>query len=362
MRRLFAIFVIFAIVGSSILVHSQMRGPNEAMRYADVLAEYEPFKKLGLDAEKAWATLIPFYPLATSDGEPLSARKINHLVEIYLHSRDLAPCGHKEQHETIGTPCSFSQGTELRNLYVRVLKSLHEKKAIDGRALLYMLEQEPKSWDLNESHFIFDGKIIKSKVDITDDMVAAKRKALVGEGFQTAVDWSNEEIRRALLRNEKGVTFEEMDKEINAARGDAARTFINFVIRPLFLVINHKAATYGGSLDGLPEFVSKNLGRSLRLEEVKKLKEENPSIFVSAPTKVAEEPVVTAAMAALPKVSLSKEGPKEIAKMPPPKVVQEKTKIVKVNKIEKAPAVKPVASDGFARAYGGSRFGVTWGR
>ena len=375
MRRLFAISVFFSIViGSSILVHSQMRGPNEAMRYADVFSEYEPFKKLGLDADKAWAALIPFYPLAPKDGEPLSARKINHLVEIYLHSRELAPCGHKEQHETIGTPCSYSQGTELRNLYVRVVQTLHEKGAIDGRALLYLLEQEPKNWGMKESHFIFNGKIIKSKVDITDDMVAAKRKALVAEGFQTAVHWSNEEIRRALLRNEGGLTIEDIDKEIAAARGDAARTLINFVIRPLFLVINHKAPTYAGSLDGLPDFIGKNLGRSLRIEEVKKLQKECPAIFVSAPPKTKEEPIVNAAMAALPKVALtsfSKTKP-EVVKAPPvvaqvaPKAVahkvQQKTKIVKVNKIEKTPIAKPASSDGFARAYGGSRFGVTWGR
>ena len=388
MRRLFAIFVFFSIVvGSSILVHSQMRGPNEAMRYADVLAEYEPFQKLGLDAEKAWAALIPFYPLAPKDGEPLSARKINHLVEIYLHSRNLAPCGHKEEHETIGTPCSFSRGTELHNLYVRVLYSLYEKSAIDGRTLLYLLEQEPENWGLKESHFIFNGKIIKSKVDITDDMVAAKRKALVAEGFQTAVHWSNEEIRRSLLRNESGVTIEDIDKEIAAARGDAARTLINFVIRPLFLVINHKDATYAGSLDGLPEFISKNLGRSLRIEEVKKLRQKSPEIFVAAETKAKEEPMVNAAMAALPQVALTSfnkpkpvvpkvntqvtaappvvapqvEAPKVIAKVAPPKVLQTE-KIVKINKIEKAPVRKPASSDGFARAYGGSRFGVTWGR
>jgi len=360
MRHAFALLVALSVVGSSWLVYSQPRGTSEVMRYADVVAEYEPFARLGISAPKAWEAVVPLYPLVSGGGGgSVDPRKVNHLVEIYLRSHGLEACGHAAAHETMGTPCSFSKGTELRNLFVRVVRAMYERRALNGRAVLYLLEQEPEPWGPDEAWFLYDGRIVSSEVTITDEHVARKRQEFIAQGFQTAGEWSNEEIRRALLRADAGESLAGVDEAIGAARGDATRTMVNFLVRPLFLLLHCQDATYEGKLAGLPAFVAENLGRDLQVGAVQDVRE----ALAQEKAPVVAEEIVAAAVEPLPDVKvevLAAETP-TAPMVAATAAEEEKTQDKKEEKQEEKTEQTP-AAPAFARAYGGTRFNVGWGR
>jgi len=336
MRSIFGFVVVIVVVLSSLLVYSAERTASGMMAHFDLFAEDASMKTLGVDSKQAWDSVLSLFP-SLPGRDSVDPRRAVHLVEIYLRSRGLAACGHARPHETAGTPCSFSQGTALALLYEGLLGSLRERGAIDDRSYLYLRESEPATWEETTTHFFFEGRILPASIEVSDSDVVARREELVKQGFQTAIHWPTEEIRRSLVQSQQGETLEQIDSLLGISRGVLKRSIVNTIVRPLYLLSHFADQTYEGGLEDLPRFVSENLDKPTRSPE-------SAISFVPArsPEPAAPRAVPEPEPAALSAVSESKNA--EVIVLPRPS----------------QPA--RTQGDGFARAYGGTRFRVGWGR
>lgn len=371
--RYIVAFLVFGLLASwSVLVHSYSRTATDILKYDNLLKDCQPLQKLFVDSSRGWKALASFYPPSLMEkfaeakkNIPAGGRlvidpqQINHLVEIYLRSHSLSACGHKEVHETVGTPCSVSKGTEFSRLYEDVLSVMYKGGAMDSRALLYLLESEPANWSIDEPYFFMKDRIVPSTVSVNDIDVEAKRKQLIREGFQTASHWSYNDVRKAIINSSNGEKLSNIDSLLGVSRGELRMVLSNCLVRPLFLLKNWDNESYEGRLDGLIPFVVENIGRDLGVGDLNQIRTEldvEPSLNIA--TTAAS--VLSVVQADLPK--------KAVPVALPETVVKEEKPVVQAVMVK---AVAPVSKDldksskkessSFARAYGGSRFHMGWG-
>lgn len=360
--RYIVAFLVFGLLASwSVLVHSYSRSTTDILKYENLLKDSASLQKLSVDSVKGWKALTRFYPSsfleelflvaprrATSDASPpvIEPMQINHLVEIYLRSHSLAACGHKETHETVGTICSVSKGTEFFALYKDIMTAMYKGGAINSRTFLYLLESEPTDWSIDEPYFFMNGKIVSSTVSVNDDDVEAKRLELIKEGFQTASHWSYDEVRKAIVNSKKGEKLSDIDKELGLSRGELRMTLSNCLVRPVFLLRNWDSESYDSSLDGLIPFVVENIGQDLAVSDINEIRASLEVRAPVAPSIVADvKPLVTT-----------------VVKVPVVKAPVVKVPVVKAPVVLVEPKVPTVEKKkAFARAYGGSRFHMSWG-
>ena len=369
-RNLVAVSIFCILAGWSVLVHSYIRTETDVLKYNNLFDECVALRKLNVDSEKAWALIVPFYPEKlqnelrrrqlsfdvreqSSHTSQIQAR-INHLVEIYLRSHNLAPCGHKECHETVGTFCSISKGTEFYSLYEDLVITLYRGGAIDARACLYLIESEPASWALEEPFFLMRGRIIPSEVSVNDSDVNEKREALIASGFQTAEHWSYDDVRKAILQTKNGESLSDIDKDLSVRRGQLRMTLSNSLVRQIFLLSHWDNPCYQGALDGLIPFVISNLGKDLGVDELNQVKAqinggEKPELNALEATQIVFDTSKSEAISPSTKIHEVPQKPETDTKIIPAK--DESGEVEKVKSLKGS----------FARAYGGSRFSMNWG-
>ena len=377
MRYIVAFLVFGLLVSWSVLVHSYSRSTTDILRYSDLFKDCPSLQKLSVDSNKGWKALVRFYPAsfieefssavasrATADSAPIviDPRQINHLVEIYLRSHSLAACGHKETHETVGTLCSVSKGTEFFALYKDIMAAMYKGGAIDSRTFLYLLESEPADWSIDEPYFFMNDRIVSSSVSVNDGDVEAKRKALIKEGFQTASHWSYDEVRKAIVNSKNGERLSDIDKELGVSRGELRMTLSNCLVRPVFLLRNWDNESYASSLDGLIPFVVENIGRDLAISDINEIRD---SLEVKPPVEdqvvMAVEPQIVAVVK--PQVvAVVKPQVAKVVKAPVTVAIEGSVTVIETSTDAVKPKVSTVKKgDSFARAYGGSRFHMSWG-
>lgn len=364
--RYIVAFLVFVLLASwSVLVHSYSRSETDILRYGNLLKDCPPLQKLSIDSQKGWNALVRFYPVflleklsvarkdVPSDevNQAIDPRQINHLVEIYLRSHSLAPCGHKEIHETVGTLCSVSSGTEFFSLYEDIMAAMYRQGAMDCRTLLYLLESEPADWSTDEPYFFMKDRIVSSTVSVNDVDVEAKRQELIREGFQTASYWSYEDVRKAIVSSKNGERLSDIDLTIGVSRGELRMTLSNCFVRPLFLLRNWDNESYEGRLDGLIPFIVENIGRDLGVGDLNQIRSELNVNVVQMDPGVTVHSVRTEA-------PVTVKVPAEIA-APSAVKVPVGTKAKASNEAVDKNSQKEKSS--FARAYGGSRFHMSWG-
>lgn len=365
MRYIFA-FVVFGLLATwSVLVHSYIRSGNDILKYEDFLKDYLPLKQMSIDSNKGWKVLSIFYPeklnkallQAGTNNKPVSIdpKQINHLVEIYLRSHSLAACGHKECHETIGTFCSISKGTEFHLFFEKIVKAMYRQKALDSKTLLYLLETEPSDWSVDEPYFFMKNKIARSTVTVTDQDVDTKRQELIEEGFQTAKYWSYKDVRRAIINSADGETLEEIDASLGLLRGEFKMTFSNCFVRPVYLLSNCNNPVYEGRLDGLVDFIAENINRDLGVSQINELRAALPASQVQIPVVAGNSGVDKAVSKTkvISKTNITKPQEQQVFSKPA-------SSVVLIKDVEKNSQVAPPKKS-FAKAYGGSRFKMNWG-
>ncbi len=271
------------------------------------------------------------------------------LVDAFLRSHELAPCGHRDVHDTAGTPCSFSRGTPVGRLFDALVARLLDEGRVDcSTAFVLCGDSLEKSYEVR-GYFVDGDRLVPARVKVTPAEIVEARARLVREGFQTASFWSDERIREIVHRRYKGVRKAELERRLDLDAFVVRRDICNTLLRPIHLFLHCGAGGYPPQLHGLRRYVMENLAPSGP--------KDGRGGSVAAATRAARTTVTSAPEPPLSLAGTVHEGP-DPAGSP-----------AHGGGGGRSGESSPPRGDGegrtrgrFAVAYGGTRFLLGWGR